>query len=212
MATVLIVDDHALMREGLRAILETAGHQVVGECDDPATALEQLARLAPDIVLLDLQLGGGQSGFDLLAAARDRPTDVRIIVLTMSLRPRDIADALRLGVQGYVLKGSPSSEMLRAVDAALQGRHYFGSDEADLALQGVYEVHGAHTSLSARDRQLLVMLARGESSEAMAQLLQLSPNTVDTYRRRLVRRLGLADEAELLRWAVREGLLTDRDT
>ncbi len=206
MSRLYLIDDHALIRDGLRALLGAAGHVVVGESDAPTPALAELARLEPDIVLVDLALGE-RSGFELLDELQRRKLRTRVIVLTMSNQPRHVAEALRLGAHGYVLKGSPSAELLHAIDAVAQGRRYLGESEAELALRGLTEGAGAAEMLSPRERQVLVMVARGASSAEIGSSLHLSPKTVDTYRSRLMAKLALADVPALVRWAIREGLV-----
>jgi len=136
-----------------------------------------------------------------------RKLPTRVIVLTMSDQPRHVAEALRLGASGYVLKGSPSTELLLAIDAVAQGRRHLGPSESELALQGLTQEKGAVQALSARERQVLVMVARGASSADIGASLHLSPKTVDTYRSRLMAKLELADIPALVRWAIREGLV-----
>jgi two-component system, NarL family, invasion response regulator UvrY len=206
MTRLYLIDDHALVRDGLRAVLEGGGHTVVGDAAEPTPALADLARLKPDIVLLDLSLGE-RSGFELLEELQRRKLDARVIVLSMSSQPRHVAEALRLGALGYVLKGSPSIELLEAVQAVSQGRRYLGHSEAELALRGLTESGSGAQALSPRERQVLVMVARGASSTAIGEQLHLSPKTVDTYRSRLMAKLELADVPALVRWAIREGLV-----
>ena len=114
MTSVYLVDDHAMVREGLRAVLEHAALHVVGEADEPTQALADVLRLQPQLLMLDLNLGA-RSGFELLERVQQRKLATRTIVLTMSEQPRDVAQALRLGAQGYVLKGSPARDVLAAV-------------------------------------------------------------------------------------------------
>lgn len=206
MSRLYLIDDHALVREGLRAVLEAAGHEVVGEASAPTPALADLARLAPDVVLLDLSLGE-RSGFELLHEMERRKLSSRVIVLTMSSQPRHVAQALRGGAAGYVLKGSPSVELLQAIDAVSRGARHLGPGESALALRALAERAPAPDALSPRERQVLVMVARGASSAAIGEQLHLSPKTVDTYRSRLMAKLGLADVPALVRWAIREGLV-----
>jgi two-component system invasion response regulator UvrY len=207
-STLYLVDDHLMVREGLRAVLQMAGHQVVGETADPTVAVSELQRLAPQVLLLDLSLAG-RSGLEVLAGLQRRPTSVKIIVLTMSAQPQHVAEALRLGAVGYVLKGSPSSEVLRAIDVVLQGRRYLGQEVADLAVQAFTGNTDADpfTSLSPRERQIVVMVVQGQSSTAIGRELHLSPKTVDTYRSRLMNKLGTANVTALVRLAMRHQLL-----
>ena len=207
MSRLYLIDDHALVRDGLRAMLEGAGHVVVGEASEPTPALADLSRLTPDVVLLDLSLGE-RSGFEVLEELHRRKLDLRVIVLSMSSQPRHVAEALRLGALGYVLKGSPSIELLDAIEAVSQGRRHLGASESELALRGLTEgSNNTGEALSPRERQVLVMVARGASSTAIGEALHLSPKTVDTYRSRLMAKLSLADVPALVRWAIREGLV-----
>lgn len=208
MSDVYLVDDHTLMRDGLHKVLEAAGHRVVGESADPTEALADIARLTPRVLLLDLNLGQ-RSGFELLTELRRRNLDVRTIVLTMSAQPRHVAEALRLGAAAYVLKGASAVELLDAIDAVLQGRRHLGSDVAELAVQGLTERDRgvALDSLSARERQIVMLVVRGKSSAEIGELLHLSPKTVDSYRSRLMGKLGVADVPALVRFAIRAGLI-----
>lgn len=212
MTQLYLVDDHLLVREGLRAVLEAAGHQVRGESDDPRHALGELLRLQPEVLLLDLNLGQ-RSGLELLAELQRRALAVRTIVLTMSAQPRNVAEALRFGALGYVLKGSPSKILLQAIDCVMHGRRYLSGDVAELAAQALTVEVGADplAELSPRERQILSMVVRGQSSAGIGQQLSLSPKTVDTYRSRLMHKLQVSDTPALVRWAVRVGLIDADD-
>jgi two-component system, NarL family, invasion response regulator UvrY len=204
MTSVYIVDDHAMVREGLRAVLEHAGLRVVGESDQPTQALDDVQRLSPQILLLDLNLGQ-RSGFELLERLQPRKLATRTIVLTMSEQPRDVAQALRLGARGYVRKGSSAREVLAAVQAVASGHDHIAEQAAGLA-------HGhdddALAELSARERQILLLVVRGQTSAAIAGQLHLSPKTVDSYRSRLMSKLGVGDIPALVRLAIREKIIS----
>ncbi|RJP67496.1 MAG: DNA-binding response regulator [Comamonadaceae bacterium] len=207
MSNLYLIDDHTLMRDGLRALLEAAGHRVVGESADPTQALAQLRELGPVVVLLDLHLGQ-RSGFELLAELQRRAPEVRSIVLTMSAQPRHVAEALRLGAVGYVLKGSPASQLLQAVDAVSNGQRFLGPDVAELAVQG-FTAPGddALDTLSVRERQIVLMVVQGQSSTEIGRALHLSPKTVDSYRSRIMAKLATPDVPALVRFAIRSGLI-----
>lgn len=213
MTTLYLVDDHQIMREGLRALLEARGHSVVGESADPTQALADLLRLRPEVLLLDLNLGG-RSGFELLAEMQRRRIPTRCVVLTMSAQPRHVAEALRMGANAYVLKGSAASELMTAIDAAVQGKKFLGAEVADLALQ-VF-THPADedplSRLSPRERQIIVMVVNGESSARIGLKLHLSPKTVATYRSRLMAKVGVSDVPGLVRLAIRYRLLEVEDS
>ncbi len=208
MTDLYLVDDHALMREGLTAVLTAAGHHVVGQAGEPTAALAEIQRLKPQVLLLDLHLGL-RSGFELLHELHRRSIGVRTLVLTMSAQPRHVAEAMRLGAMGYLLKGAPSAELLRAIGAVMAGQRYLGGDVADLAVQGL-TARGdreALDALSVRERQIVELVVRGKSSSEIGELLHLSPKTVDSYRSRLMAKIGVADVPALVRFAIRIGLI-----
>ncbi|TSA10421.1 MAG: DNA-binding response regulator [Comamonadaceae bacterium] len=208
MTRLYLVDDHQIVREGLRAMLEAKGHQVVGDSADMTQALADLLRLNPQVLLLDLNLGG-RSGFELLAEMQRRNLPIRCIVLSMSAQPRDVAEALRLGASAYVLKGSAGIELTNAIEAAAQGRRYLGAEVSALALEVL--VHPDRIDpfgkLSPRERQIVNMVIIGQSSSRIGLELHLSPKTVATYRSRLMAKLGVADVTALVRLAIQYRLL-----
>lgn len=209
MSRIYLVDDHVIVRDGLRAMLEYAGHEVVGEAGSAGPALPELARLRPDLLLLDLNLQD-RSGFEVLVGIQERGLALRTLVLTMSKQARDVAEALRLGASGYILKGSNREELLRAVTAVLEGRRHLGSGAAELAaeaLVGAAEEDDPLRQLSRRERQIIALVVRGHSSAAIGKELHLSSKTVDTYRARLMAKLGVADLPALVRMAVRYGIV-----
>jgi DNA-binding NarL/FixJ family response regulator len=205
---VYLVDDHPLTRYGLRSFLLSAGHQVVGETDDPSEALTDVTRLNPTLLLLDLQLGI-HSGFDLLGMIHGRKLRTRTIVLTVSEDPHDVAEALRLGAAGYVHKAAAGQELLNAIDAVLQGDRFLGVGVSvpDANQPEPPATNNVIASLSARERQIIEMVVKGCSSAEIAASLGLSPKTVDSYRSRLMAKVGVADVPALVRFAIRAGLL-----
>lgn len=210
MSRIYLIDDHAIMRDGLRVVLEAAGHEVIGEAAGPTPALADLGRLQPDVVLLDLRLGQ-RSGLELLAELQKRGMPLRVVVLTMSDQPRHVAEALRLGAQGYLLKGSASSEVLQAVETVAAGGRFLSPQAAEFAASALTEGGGQEEALSPRERQILLLVAQGATSSAIGEALHLSPKSVDTYRSRLMKKLGLNDIAGLVKWALREGLISLED-
>jgi DNA-binding NarL/FixJ family response regulator len=208
MADIYLVDDHAMMRDGLAAVLSANGHRVVGHSGDPTVALADIQRLAPQLLLLDLHLGE-RSGFELLEELQRRRIVLPTIVLTMSAQPRHVAEAMRLGALGYLLKGAPSTALLQAIAAVLQGHRHLAGEVADLAVQGLTAQgeQAVLASLSARERQVVVLVVRGRSSAEIGALLHLSPKTVDSYRSRLMAKLGVADVPALVRFAIRAGVI-----
>ena len=214
MSTLYLVDDHVIVREGMRALFEAAGFEVVGEAGDVAIAAADIARLVPDVVLLDLLLGD-HSGMDLLQQAQQSKSRSRVIVLTMSEQARYISEAVKLGAAGYVLKGADGAEVVRAIRDVLEGRRHFSGPVAERLVDsmGAPQHANALATLSARERQILELVVRGNSSATIGANLTLSPKTVDTYRSRLMAKLSVRDLASLVRLAVREGVIdADRET
>lgn len=209
MADIYLVDDHAILRDALVALLQARGHVVVGQASDPELALVDLRRLMPDVVLVDLNLGE-RSGFELLAELKRRDMRVKTLVTTMSSRPSDVAEALRLGADGYVLKGSTGDELLEAIEAVLAGKRYFEGRVTELAVQGLTTPSDATalSALSARERQVVTMVVNGRTSAEIAEELHLSPKTVDSYRSRLMAKVGVKDVQGLVRFALRAGLIS----
>ncbi|MBN9370713.1 MULTISPECIES: response regulator transcription factor [Hydrogenophaga] len=212
MSDIYLVDDHAMLRDGLKAVLEDAGHRVVGESADPTAALAEIVRLAPSVVLLDLHLGL-RSGFELLEQLVQRKAPSRVVMLTMSAQPRHVAEAMRLGAFGYVLKGSPAREVLEAVEAVAAGRKHLGGPVAQLAVEGLTQADDNNplAALSVRERQVIQLVVQGHTSAAIGEQLHLSPKTVESYRSRLMAKLGVSDLPALVRLAIREGLISADD-
>ena len=208
MTRIFLVDDHAIVREGLRAVFVNNGHEVVGEAGDVSAAMEGIVRLEPDIVLLDLGLEG-RSGLDLLARLQQRRSAARVVVLTMSSQPRSVAEAWRLGATAYVLKGSHGSTVLQAIATAQRGGRFLDPALAQFNgdLVGGIEVADRLSLLSLREREVMLLVVDGRTSTEIGAQLQLSPKTVDTYRSRLMLKLDVPDLAGLVRFAALEGLI-----
>lgn len=208
MSRIFLVDDHTMVREGLRSVLEKAGHQVVGEDADPHAALPALVHLAPDILLLDLNLHGS-SGLVLLLELQRRHLMLPTIVLTMSAHPHQVSEALRMGALGYVLKGASTRELLHAIETVRQGQRFLGEGVMAVRHDGVdpLALDGPLGQLTTRERQIMEQVARGQTSAAIAKQLNLSPKTVETYRSRLMRKLGVDNLPGLVRFAMQHGVL-----
>ncbi len=208
MNSIYLVDDHTIVREGLRAMLEVSGYAVVGEARDPTAALADVQRLRPDLLLLDLNLDS-RSGFELLIELQRRSLATRCIVLTMSAQPRHVAEALRLGASGYLLKGAPRAELLSAIAEVLQGKRHIGAEVAALAVEGLTAGTEADrlAALSPRERQIIVLVVKGQSSQQIGEGLHLSPKTVDTYRSRIMAKVAVDDVTALVRFSIRTGLI-----
>ncbi|WP_147653608.1 response regulator [Vulcaniibacterium gelatinicum] len=207
---VLLADDHAVVRDGLRALLATEpGIEVVGCAADGREALAAAAALRPDVVVMDINM----PGFNGIEATRDLcagPGGPKVLILSMHGSSEHVFRALQAGAGGYVLKEAAGAEVVDAVRAVAAGRRYLSRSVAETALQA-FLVEGRRSrspleSLSARERQLLQLVAEGRSNQEMAGLLSLSVKTVETYRSRLMQKLGVNDVAALVRFALDHGL------
>jgi two-component system, NarL family, invasion response regulator UvrY len=205
---VFIVDDHRLMRDGLRAMLQSQGLQVVGEADDAQSAVAAVLRTQPDVLLLDIGLAK-RDGLDVLARLRARASGVEVVLLTMSARVQHVARAWRLGARAYVLKGSPCTVLMQGIRAALEGARFL--DPALVQHQAAIEQSMASDDvlapLSISEREIMLAVVRGASSRDIGKQLHLSSKSVDTYRSRLMSKLAVPDLPALVRLAVRTELL-----
>lgn len=208
MSALYLVDEHRLLRDTLQSVLEQHGHQVLGHTSNPTQALADLQRLQPQVLLLDLNLGPC-SGLELLDGVRRRGLAVRAMVLTRLARPRQVAEALRLGAVAYLLKDTTVPELLQAITAVLAGQRHFSPEVAALAVQAL-SMDSAEPSLallSAREQQVIRLVVLGHSSINIGALLHLSPKTVDSYRSRLMAKLQVPEVTALVRLALRIGLI-----
>jgi two-component system, NarL family, invasion response regulator UvrY len=212
MSDIYLLDDHAVMREGLRALLQAQGHHVVGEAPTGAQALADMQLQAPAVLLLDLHLDG-ESGLQVLKEMQQRKLHTKTIVLTMSAQARDVRQAIRWGAMAYVLKGAGVKELMTAITTVLDGRRYFSAAIAGMATAALGAGVGAAVDdagspeLSLREREIVALVVRGHSSSAIGAALNLSSKTVDSYRARLMTKLDVADVPALVLWAIRSGVV-----
>jgi DNA-binding NarL/FixJ family response regulator len=207
--TVLVADDHAVVREGLATLIGAQPDlRVVGTCADGLEAVRAAARLLPDVVVIDLAMPR-MNGLEAAREIHARAPHTRVVVLSMYSSAEHVFHALQAGAAGYVLKEAASQELLAAVRAVHSGRRYL-SPRIRETVAGLVGAGGLAKSplarLSRRERQILQLVAEGHSSVRIAELLHLSPKTVDTYRSRLMHKLQIADTASLIRFAIVHGL------
>ena len=210
--SVLIVDDHDVVRQGLRAVLEDAGgFTLVGEAGSTAEALFLAMSLQPDVAIIDLKLADG-SGLDLMRDMRDRVPETRVLVLSMHSDEAYLVEAVRLGAIGYIVKGAPSSEIVRGLRAAAQGNRFFSSllpsDIVAAALGADTSAKTSFASLSSREIDVLRLVARGLTSKQIGEALDIGARTVESHRLHILRKLGLTSSSDLMAYAVRHDLLT----
>jgi DNA-binding NarL/FixJ family response regulator len=205
---ILLVDDHALLREGLRAILSReSGLEVVGEAGDGHAAVELARALEPDVVLMDVGMPG-LNGIDATHRIKAECPHARVIALSTHSDRRYVRGMLEAGAAGYVLKVSAYDELREAVRAVAAGRVYLSAPIAErLAGEPVPPVAGGpESALAPREREVLQLVAEGHRSPEIAERLHISTLTVETHRRNLMQKLGLHSVAELTRYAIREGI------
>lgn len=210
MLRVAIVDDHEIVRAGLREMLaDELGLAIAFEAASGEAALASLQECACDVLLLDLALPG-LSGVDLLRTLRQRHAGLRVLVLTGYPEERYALAMIRHGADGYLCKECGRDELLQGVRTVAQGRRYLSSRMAELLADEVVGVASPpHQQLSERELQVFLRLAQGQSVSEIGEALHLSVKTVSTYRSRLLDKLGVASNAELATYALRNGLLAD---
>jgi len=210
-ARILVVDDHGIVRDAISALLEREdGLNVAGIAATGEQAVLAAERLRPDLIIMDLVLPE-LSGIDAAKRILDSLPRTKIIVLSACGTPEHVYRALRAGVHGYVIKDAVGSELVRAVRSVLSGEPYLGvaldiSFGADSSGDGDAVTPSALERLSAREREVLHRTVEGYSSAQIALQLSLSPKTVDTYRSRLMQKLGIANRSTLIRFAIEHAL------
>lgn len=208
---ILIVDDHDLVRTGLKNIL--AGERelkVVGEASTGEDAIQLARKLEPDLVLMDVGLPG-LSGLETTERILKAQPDIRVIVLTAHSEPPLPARLLDSGASGYLTKACDAAELLRAVRKVAQGERYIGSDiSQQLAISLLPGTpQSPFQELTARELEIALMLTQGMKMQSIGEVLNVSPKTVATYKYRIYDKVGVSSEVELLRTALRHGLISE---
>ena len=210
---VLIADDHAIVREGIRMIL--AAHddiEVVGEAADGGEAIEQVDKLSPDVVLMDIAMPG-LGGLEATLEIMKRKPQSKILVLTQYDNTEYIYRFLKAGAAGYVLKKAVGSDLVSAIRVVAQGKSFLDPSVADRVIKGFLEKPEAagdealYDSLSDREKQVLKLIAEGYTMQQIADALYLSIKTVMTHRTNLMEKLGIHNRTELIKYAIRKGLV-----
>ena len=202
---ILMADDHLMLLEAFKALLDP-DFEVVGMVTDGRSLLEEFSRLHPDVVLLDVAmplLNGLDAGRQLKAQGRS----VKLIYLTMNPDPDLAGEALRLGASGYVLKSSAAQELKQAIHEALRGRSYITPLITRDVVGSLLQQRPARTELTARQREVLQLLAEGKSMKEVAAILDLTPRTVAFHKYRMMEQLRLKTSAELVKFAVQQGVV-----
>lgn len=195
---LLLVDDHPMVREGLRARLAAAPHiEVVGEAGGATEAIERVVTCRPTLVLMDVGLKG-HTGIELAATLLEREPALKVLMFSMYDNPEYVQRALQAGAQGYVLKDAPATEVLAAIDTVVGGGTYLSAAVSKRLFRG----QAPRPMLSPRESEILSALGRGESSKQIAKALGLSVRTVEAHRQNIKRKLEIDGQAELIKYAV----------
>jgi len=204
---LVLADDHILVRQGLRTLLEREGHQVIGEAADGLEAVEQVAALKPDVVIMDVSMPN-LNGIDAAKQISASVPATKAILLTQHDEDVYVTGALEAGVRGYVLKSQVAGDLLNAVQRVSSGQVYL-SPGVSHAVVAAYRERPQKSSdpLTLRERQVLQLIAEGKSTKDVASILFISVKTAESHRSRLMQKLDIHETASLVRYAIRRGLV-----
>jgi len=209
---VFLADDHAVVRDGLRMVLEARGEiTVIGEAGNGRDAVRQVNRLQPDVVVMDITMPG-LNGIEATAQLQETCPGVQVIILSMHATDEYVFRALQAGASGYVLKESAGKELTEAVRAVHHGQRYIcqrinsSMFDGNPGKRSITAMKSPLERLSPREREVLQLVVEGCSSAKIADMIHLSPKTVETYRCRLMKKLGVNDLPALVRFAVQHGV------
>jgi DNA-binding NarL/FixJ family response regulator len=204
---VLLADDHQMVREGLKSLLEKEGYQVNAEASDGREAVRLAVEMCPEVAILDIAMPV-LNGLDAAREIVQRSPSTKAILLTMHAEKGYVLEGLRAGIKGFVTKTHAKEDLVRAIRDALKGMTYLSSEVSE----AVVEAYRAHEELSRdpltpRERQVLQLIAEGRSSKEVASTLNISVNTAETHRSRILEKLDIHEVAGLVRYAIRRGLI-----
>ena len=210
MIRVIITDDHPIVRQGIRQILEDDRDQrfgVIDEASDSTDLLDKVLHNEYDVILLDISLPG-RSGLDILPDLKKRSPDSKVIILSMYPEEQYALKAIKTGASGYLTKASAPEELISAVIKVSNGERYITSGLAEIITNSFLDGSGGnpHDILSARELEVIKLLAAGNKLNGIAELLAVSPKTISTYRSRILEKLSLKTTAEIIRYALNNNL------
>lgn len=212
MIRIMLVDDHTMVREALRVVLEQDDSmRVVAEAGDGETALRMAEELAPDVVVMDVALPG-QSGIETTRRLLARHPDIKVLALSTYLDRRIVQQMLDVGARGYIVKSAAGAQLKQGIHSVVRGRSYLCSEVGALVADSLRDRpvpsgKGDRRALSRREVQVATLLAEGRTAPEIAAELHISPSTVDVHRRNLMRKLELHNVVELTKYAIRSGLV-----
>ena len=204
---VVVVDDHELVRKGVRALFaQDDEFELVGEAEDGRTAVELAAACRPDVVVMDISLPD-LSGIEATRQVLAETPGVKVVALSVHTEQQYVAGMLQAGASGYVIKDAAAVELLHAMRAVLAGHSYLSPEVAGAVYDQVQAL-AAHPELSPREREVVRLISEGMTTPEIAKQMNLSPNTVHTHRRRIMHKLDLHNVAALIKYAISTGLTT----
>ncbi len=210
---VVLADDHTIVRDGLRALLEAnADIRVVGDAADGRQVIELVKELNPDVVIMDISMPE-LNGIDATIQIKRNNPQVRVIILSMLGTADYVFHALQSGAQGFLLKESAGREVLQAVQAVYAGETYFSHPVTHTMINDYLQARRDNNSeplesLSMRENEILCLVVEGKTSAEIGRKLSLSPKTVESYRSRMMQKLGISDLPELIKFAIKHGLIS----
>lgn len=210
---IILADDHTLIRAGLKALLSFSPEfEVIGEADDGLSAIHQVEEKHPDILILDLSMPN-MSGIDCIKEIRSRSLNCHILVLTMYDDEEYIKEVMRSGADGYLLKKSADNELIAAIHKIYHGKKYLNEAISETLIDSLLrsaptkaDISDPYILLSIREREVLRYLAKGFTNSEIAEILSLSPKTIDTYRSRIMNKLNIKKKSELVNYAMQHRL------
>lgn len=217
---VLLVDDHAVVRSGLRLLLESQPDiRVIGEAADGIEAVARALELKPDVVLMDLSMPRGRDGMYTTAELSATMPEVKVLILTMHDDEQYLFRSLKAGASGYILKSSPGTELISAIRQVSQGQAYLHPEAAKRVIQGYLQTTNQTNTnpadsfelLTEREKEILGLVAKGYTNKETADLLSISAKTVENHKANIMEKLQLATRRDLIRFAAKRGLLDFTD-
>jgi DNA-binding NarL/FixJ family response regulator len=207
---VALIDDHPIVRQGLRNLLQAEpGFTVVGEADDGISGVELVQRVNPDVLVVDLMMPG-LNGLDLIKQVLKKLPKLRILILSMQSADSYVVEALNCGAVGYVLKETGPSEIVQAIRTVVAGNRYLSPKLSERVFNtslGTRKVIDPYETLTPREREILHLIIEGNTSQQIAKRLVLSPRTVELHRSRIMKKLDLHNQTDIFRYALERGLL-----
>lgn len=212
MIRVFLADDHAIIRDGLRLILDSQGDiSVIGEASNGRQAVQEVKKLCPDVVIMDIAMPE-LNGIDATIQITEICPSTNVIILSVLDTSEYIFEALKAGAKGYILKESAGEEVVRAIRSVQSGHHYLSQEISETVVTDYIKQRGYDgektrlSTLSKREREILQLVVEGKSSTEIAKLLFISPKTVDTYKSRIMQKLNIKDIPTLVRYAIKHGI------